>query len=115
MVFLFFGINHSNQEHYGDEHLRPASSDMDNVHGTGTNITNYETAAVSETEVSQKDSPKHVPENQYAFASSGLGYDYDSSQGLGAAFSQTQTSVQMQNLSSYSNILVRINNLEMLS
>ncbi|OWM73041.1 hypothetical protein CDL15_Pgr001155 [Punica granatum] len=92
-------------EHYGDEHLGPSPSDVENVHVTSANVANYDSAPVSQSEVLQPETTEAVQGNQYTFTSSAQGYSYENSQNLNAAFSHTQTSSQMQNLALFSSVL----------
>lgn len=50
--------------------------------------------------------PERAQGNQYSFPSSSDGFTYDNSQQLDVTYPHSQTSSQMQNLASFSNVMV---------
>lgn len=67
----------------------------------------YDSPPVSQpSEVLKQESPDAVHENQYSFPSSAPGYSYENAQQLNAAFAHQQASSQMQNLASFSSMMV---------
>ncbi|KAK4775429.1 hypothetical protein SAY87_023390 [Trapa incisa] len=100
----------SNPEHFGDEHLGPSPTDVENMHTAAANAVNNESASVLQSEVLQPETTQVLPENQYTNTSSTPGYNYENSQNLNAAYNQMQTSSQMQNLAHFSSVLPAYNN-----
>ncbi|XP_030480450.2 uncharacterized protein LOC115697538 isoform X1 [Cannabis sativa] len=96
-------IDTRNTEFYGDEHL--GTSDGNMIHRTGANAGEYETSSVPQTEAMKQETSEADQGNQYAFPSSAPGFTYENSQQLNGAFSHPQTSAQMQNLASFSNVM----------
>ncbi|EEF42715.1 conserved hypothetical protein [Ricinus communis] len=93
-----------NTEYYGDEHLRNAADD-NLIHRAGVSPGNYDSPAGPQPEVLKEETPEAAQGNQYAFPSSASGYTFENSQQLNAAFSNPQTSSQMQNMTPFSNVM----------
>ncbi|CAL1400696.1 unnamed protein product [Linum trigynum] len=104
---------HSNArdpEYYADEHLRSTGED-DLVHRTNNaNAGNYDSPAVPQPQVLKEESQEAAQENQYAFASSTPGYNYENTQHLDAAFNSQQPSSQMQNIAAFSSVMQAYSN-----
>lgn len=94
-----------NSEYYGDEHLRN-TADENLMHRAGVNAGNYDSASVPQAEVLKEEPPEAAQVNQYTFPSSATGYNYEDSQQSNAAFSNPQTSSQMQNIAPFSSVMV---------
>lgn len=90
-------------EYYGDESLRHAS-ESNLYHRTNASSGNYDSPSASQPEPLKAETNEQG--NQYSYATSAAGYTYESAQQLTAAFSQPQTSSQMQNLTPFSNVMV---------
>ncbi|KAL3522638.1 hypothetical protein ACH5RR_015472 [Cinchona calisaya] len=100
-------VGHSdtrNSEYYGDESLRNAS-DGNLFHGTGASTENYDSSSASQPEPLKVENLEVERANQYAFPSSTPGYTFENSQQLNIGFSESQTSSQMPNLSTFSNVM----------
>ncbi|XP_038722144.1 uncharacterized protein LOC120014298 isoform X1 [Tripterygium wilfordii] len=96
-----------NPEYYGDEHLRN-NPDEDFVHRAGVSAGNYDSPSVSQPEVLKQETTEstEAPQgNQYAFPSSSPNYTYENTQQLNAAFNHQQMSLQIQNLTPFSNMM----------
>ncbi|XP_010538221.1 PREDICTED: uncharacterized protein LOC104812645 isoform X2 [Tarenaya hassleriana] len=97
-------IKHSdarNTEFYGDEHL--ASANNGNiVHVSNPSTEDYDTSD-SQREISRQENPETA---QYTFAQSEPGYAYENvKQQTNTTFDESQTSTQMPNLTSLSNVM----------
>ncbi|XP_049371186.1 uncharacterized protein LOC125836143 isoform X1 [Solanum verrucosum] len=95
-------------EYYGDESLRHAS-ESNLYHRTNASSVNYDSPSASQPEPLTSETNEQG--NQYSYPSSAAGYTYESAQQLTAAFSQPQTSSQMQNLTPFSNVMAFTNSL----
>ncbi|KAK6797271.1 hypothetical protein RDI58_004973 [Solanum bulbocastanum] len=95
-------------EYYGDESLRHAS-ESNLYHRTNASSVNYDSPSASQPEPLKSETNEQG--NQYSYPSSAAGYTYESAQQLTAAFSQPQTSSQMQNLTPFSNVMAFTNSL----
>ncbi|XP_009785957.1 uncharacterized protein [Nicotiana sylvestris] len=95
-------------EYYGDESLGHAS-ESNLYHRTNASSGNYDSPSASQPEQLKTELSEHG--NQYSYPSSAGGYTYETAQQLTAAFSQPQTSSQMQNLASFSNVMAFTNSL----
>ncbi|KAL2524312.1 Kinase-related protein of unknown function (DUF1296) [Abeliophyllum distichum] len=97
-------IDHSdsrNSEYFGDDSLKNAS-DGNLFHRTGASSGSYDSSQPEELK------PVNIEiahGNQYAFPTSNPDYTFDNAQHLNAAFAQSQTSSQMQNLTPFSNVM----------
>lgn len=90
-------------EYYADESLSHAS-ESNLYHRTNASSGNYDSPSASQPEPLKAEINEQG--NQYSYPSSAAGYAYESAQQLTAAFSQPQTSSQMQNLAPFSNVMV---------
>ncbi|KAL1320530.1 uncharacterized protein LOC107638788 isoform X2 [Arachis ipaensis] len=98
-----------NPEYYRDEHLATTSGE-NLVHGNGVNVETYEQASVSQ-EALKPQPPEAAQENQYSFPSSSHGFNYETAQQPEVPFPQPQTSLPMQNLGPFSNVMAYTNSL----
>ncbi|CAI0452155.1 unnamed protein product [Linum tenue] len=97
-------------EYYADEHLRSTAED-DLVHRTSNvNAGNYDSPAVPQPQVLQEETQEAAQGNQYAFASSTPGYNYENTQHLDASFNSQQPSSQMQNIAAFSSVMQAYSN-----
>ncbi|KAL3502296.1 hypothetical protein ACH5RR_036745 [Cinchona calisaya] len=102
---FLFTCNTCNSEYYGDESLRNAS--YGNLfHGTGASTGNYNSSSASQPKPLKLENLEVQRANHSAFPSSIPGYTFENSQQFNFGFSESQTSSQMQNLSTFSNIMV---------
>ncbi|XP_034932445.1 uncharacterized protein [Populus alba] len=92
-----------NPEYYGDEHLRN-TVDESLIHRAGVSAANYDTPPVPQAET-LKETSEAAQGNQYAFPSSTPGFSYENTQQLSAAFNNSQTSTQMQNIAPFSSVM----------
>ncbi|CAI0451965.1 unnamed protein product [Linum tenue] len=98
-------------EYYADEHLRSTTED-DLVHrSSNVNAGNYDSPAVPQPQVLQEETQEAAQGNQYAFASSTPGYNYENTQHLDASFNSQQPSSQMQNIAAFSSVMAYSNSL----
>ncbi|XP_022723967.1 uncharacterized protein LOC111280770 isoform X3 [Durio zibethinus] len=100
-------IGHSddrNPEYYGDEHLR-SNTEENVMNGSNVSTGNYEASEDSRSEVLKQDASEAAQGSQYTFPSSVSGYSYENSQQFDPAFTHTQTSSQMQNLTPFSSVM----------
>ncbi|PHU25922.1 hypothetical protein BC332_04254 [Capsicum chinense] len=95
-------------EYYADESLSHAS-ESNLYHRTNASSGNYDSPSASQPEPLKAEINEQG--NQYSYPSSAAGYAYESAQQLTAAFSQPQTSSQMQNLAPFSNVMAYTNSL----
>ena len=72
----------------------------------GANATSYDSPSGSQPEVLKQENPEVLHGNHYAFPSSTPGYTFENAQEMNTAFSQSQTSSQMQNLGPFSSATV---------
>ncbi|MED6106420.1 hypothetical protein PIB30_004653 [Stylosanthes scabra] len=93
-----------NPDYYGDEHL-DTTPDGNLVHRAGVDAGTYEHSSGSQPEALKSEPPETAQENQYSFHSSSHEFNYESAQPQDVAFSHTQTSSQMQNLSPFSSVM----------
>ena len=107
VFFIFMIILCRNSEYYGDESLRNAS-DGNLFHRTGASTASYDSSSASQPEPLKVESLEVERGNQYAFPSSTPGYSFENPQQLNIGFSESQTSSQMQNLSPFANVMVKI-------
>ncbi|CAK9139273.1 unnamed protein product [Ilex paraguariensis] len=101
-------IGHSdtrNSEYYGDESLRIAT-EGNPIHSPGANARSYDSPSASQPEVLKQENPELLDGNHYAFPSSTPRYTFENAQEMNTAFSQSQTSSQMQNLGPFSSAMV---------
>lgn len=91
-----------NSEHFGEDSLKNPP-DGNSFHKTGS-----ESYDASQPEELKMVNIEMAHGNQYAFPPSTPDYTFDNAQHLNAAFAQSQTNSQMQNLSSFSNVMVKI-------
>ncbi|XP_010540528.1 PREDICTED: uncharacterized protein LOC104814266 [Tarenaya hassleriana] len=93
-----------NTEFYGDEHLG-STNNGDIGHGANPSAGNYDTSD-SQGEILKQENPENAQEHQYTFTQSEPGYAHENAkQQLNTAFDESQTSTQMQNLASLSNVM----------
>lgn len=96
-----------NPEYYREESVRTVT-DGNLVHSTTAGDGSFESPSASRPETLKQENadPAHV--NHYTFPSSSTGYAFDSSQQLNTAFSYSQTSSEMQNLTPFSTAMVKV-------
>lgn len=100
-------VGHSvnrNPEYYGDESLRTAS-DGNLVHRSGATAGNYESHSASQPETLKQENPEVAHGNQYIFPLATPGYAFENAQESNTAFTHSQMSSQMQNLTPFSNVM----------
>ncbi|XVF25524.1 hypothetical protein REPUB_Repub13aG0220000 [Reevesia pubescens] len=100
-------IGHSdnrNTEYYGDEHLR-SNTEGNIMNRSNVSTGNYEAPEDSRPEVLKQDASEAAQGSQYTFPPSVSGYNFENSQQFNPAFSHTQTSSQMQNLTPFSSVM----------
>ncbi|XP_057749866.1 uncharacterized protein LOC130968544 isoform X1 [Arachis stenosperma] len=93
-----------NPDYYGDEHL-DTTSDGNLAHRAGVDAGSYEHSSGSQPEALKSEPPETSHENQYSFHSSSHEFNYENAQPQDDAFSHSQTSSQMQNLSPFSSVM----------
>ncbi|CAL0325034.1 unnamed protein product [Lupinus luteus] len=98
------GSSDARKPDYGDEHLT-TSSDGNLVHRTVVGAGTYEHSSISQSEALKSETPEPVQENQYSFPSSSRVYTYENAQQADVVFPHSQTSSQMQDLSSFSSVM----------
>ncbi|CAA3000906.1 Signaling mucin HKR1 [Olea europaea subsp. europaea] len=94
--------NTRNSEHFGEDSLKNPP-DGNSFHKTGS-----ESYDASQPEEMKMVNIEMAHGNQYAFPPSTPDYTFDNAQHLNAAFAQSQTNSQMQNLSSFSNVMKQV-------
>lgn len=103
-ILLLTIVSCRQPEYFGDEHIGTMSEG--NLVRNGGSTSNYDSPPVSQPEVLKQQTPEVAQGNQYAFASSAPDFTYESPQQFNAAFTHPQTSSQMQNLASFSSVMV---------
>ncbi|XVE88324.1 hypothetical protein DITRI_Ditri19aG0060700 [Diplodiscus trichospermus] len=97
-------LDNRNPECYGDEHVI-SNTEGNIMNRSNVSTGNYEAPEDSRPEVLKQDASDAAPGSQYTFPSSASGYNYENSQPLDPAFTHTQTSSQMQNLTPFSSVM----------
>ncbi|PIN23607.1 hypothetical protein CDL12_03679 [Handroanthus impetiginosus] len=89
-------------EYYVDDSLRNAP-EGNLFHGTSASVESHDAPSASQPEELKPEASEVAHGNKYPFPSSNPGYTFDDTHHLNAAFNQT--SLQMQNLAPFSNVM----------
>ncbi|KAK9064353.1 hypothetical protein SSX86_015735 [Deinandra increscens subsp. villosa] len=92
-------------EYFGDESI--ITPENNPILRTGSSSGNYDLPSASQRDVLKQENPEAAHGNQYSFPSSTPGsvYSFDSTQLLNPGFPQSQTSAQMPDATSFSNVM----------